>query len=254
LSRYLLPLIGREERHTETMTYALEAPPRDALPATVRSLLNALQAEGGDVDLEARSETIVRLHRAGCTYREIAVVFNISKTRVQQVYHAATRAEYERDIKEHRMDLYADLKILVEALRPFVHTDGNPPHKDDVAGFLRAEKALALLLGLEAPKATTVTPVLSATVDNPIAARYVADLAAWIEKHQAISVPGNVRPPLPPGMTERLMIEPSTNGHVHVGPHGQGMWSMVVAFPREEDPTENVIREFITTENPSTGA
>jgi len=217
------------------MTYALEAPPRDALPDRVRSLLNALQAEGGDVDLDARSETIVRLHQAGCTYREIAAVFNISKTRVQQIYHAATRGEYESDIKEHRMDLYADLKILVEALRPYVHTDGIPPHKDDVAGFLRAEKALALLLGLEVPKATTVTPVLSETVDNPEAAEYVARLAAFIEYQGAISVPGNVRPPLPPGMTERAMLETSTNGHVHVGPHGQGMWTAVMENLREED-------------------
>jgi len=233
------------------MTYALEAPPRDALPDRVRSLLNALQAEGGDVDLDARSETIVRLHQAGCTYREIAAVFNISKTRVQQIYHAATRAEYERDIKEHRMDLYADLKILVEALRPYVHTDGIPPHKDDVAGFLRAEKALALLLGLEAPKAAVVTPGLSETVDNPEAAQYVADLAAWIKKHEAISVPGNVRPPLPPGMTERPMIEPSSNGHVHVGPHGQEMWSMVVAFPREEDRPRETYEKSHTMENPT---
>jgi len=217
------------------MTYALEAPPRDTLPARARSLLNALQAEGGDVDLEARSEMIVRLHRAGCTYREIAVVFNISKTRAQQIYHAATRAEYERDIKEHRMDLYADLKILVEALRPYVHTDGNPPHKDDVAGFLRAEKALALLLGLEVPKATTVAPVLSETIDNPQAAEYVGRLAAFIQYHQAISVEGNVRPPLPPGMTERAIVEPCTNRGVHVGPHGQGMWSMILEHPRPED-------------------
>ena len=91
-----------------------------------------------------------------------------------------------------------------------------------------------MLLGLEEPKRTAAAHDITMVKDNPTAAEYVARLAAFIEKTRAISVEGAVKPPLPPGMTERVMVEPSSNGHGHVGPHGQGMWSMVVEFPRED--------------------
>lgn len=29
-------------------------------------------------------------------------------------------------------------------------------------------------------------------------------------------------------------VEPASNGHVQVGPHGQGMWSMVLEYSRPE--------------------
>jgi len=189
----------------------------------------------GDLDKRNRDEIIVRLRKAGATYRQIAEVMGVSKSQAQRVYRVATGEQFKLDIAHHRRDLYADLELLIEALRPFVHDDEAPPHKDHVNSFLRANKAKALLLGLEAPKATTVTPVPRATVDNPEAAEYVSRLAAFIEYQGAISVEGAIRPPLPPGMTERVMLEPSSNGQVHVGPHGQGMWSMVVEYPRPED-------------------
>ena len=51
-----------------------------------------------------------------------------------------------------------------------------------------------------------------------------------------MSVEGNIRPPLPPGMTEhREMIEPMTNGQVPHGGLGKTKWAMVVDFPAEEE-------------------
>jgi len=120
-------------------------------------------------------------------------------------------------------------------LRPFVHDDEVPPDKDHLNAFLRVNKAKALLLALEAPKATMVTPVLSETVDNPQAAQYVARLAAFIQHHQAVSVEGNIRPPLPPGMTERVNVSAGASTVGQAGPHGHGMWSKVLEYPREED-------------------
>ncbi len=188
----------------------------------------------GDLDKRNKDDIVVRLKMAGATYRQISAVMGISKSQAQRVYRVATGEQFKLDVARHRRELYADLELLIETLRPRVHDDEVPAHKDDVNAFLRANKAKALLLGLEAPKATTVMGDFTMVQDNPIAAEFVADLAAWIHKTQAISVEGNVRPPLPPGMTERVMVEPSTNGHVHAGPHGQGMWSMIVEFPRED--------------------
>jgi len=213
-NRSHVPLSVRLEGHNGPMT--------DLLPAR------------GDLDKRNRDEIIVRLKKAGATYRQIAEVMGVSKSQAQRVYRAATGEQFKLGIEQHRRDLYADLELLIEVLRPIVHDDEVPPHKDHVNAFLRVNKAKALLLGLETPKATTVTPVLSEGVDNPIAAERVARLAAFIERTRAISVEGAVRPPLPPGMTERVTVEPS-NGHVHIGPHGQGMWSMVLEYPQPED-------------------
>jgi hypothetical protein len=35
-------------------------------------------------------------------------------------------------------------------------------------------------------------------------------------------------------MTERVIVDPSTNGHLHVGPRGQGMRSMVLEYPHKD--------------------
>ena len=74
---------------------------------------------------------------------------------------------------------------------------------------------------------------------TPIAAAYIADLAAWVEAHQAVSVEGAVRVPLPPGMTERVMDGSTTNGHAYRhDASGVGMWSMVVRYPADDDPDD----------------
>jgi len=188
--------------------------------------------------VEQREDWIVTLKDTGASFSRIGEVMEVSKQRAHTIYKRAIvkrPGKYTLDVETRRRDMAVGLLMLIETMEYKIHDEEYPSTKDEVILYLRTQKALAVLLGLEAPKATTVTPVLSATVDNPIAARYVADLAAWIEKHQAISVPGNVRPPLPPGMTERAMLEPATNGHAHYGPSGQGMWSMVIEYPRPED-------------------
>jgi hypothetical protein len=101
--------------------------------------------------------------------------------------------------------------------------------------FLRACKALALLVGANAPK-QRMTHDISMSQDNPEAIERVARLAAFIQRTGAISVEGRINPPLPPGMAERVAIE-STNGqdHYHDGSAkaGHGMWSMVLEYPRD---------------------
>lgn len=72
------------------------------------------------------------------------------------------------------------------------------------------------------------------TGENPIAAERVTRLAAFIEK-KAISVEENLRPPLPPGITERVNVNAGVSTVGQAGPHRQGMWSMVLENPRPED-------------------
>ena len=73
------------------------------------------------------------------------------------------------------------------------------------------------------------------TSESPIAAERVARLAAFIEKTTAIGVEENVKPPLPPGMTERVNVNAGAYTVGQAGPNGQGMWSMVVEHPREDE-------------------
>jgi len=186
------------------------------------------------LDQASRDELIVMLKQSGCSFRKIATVVGVTKAVAHRVYLRFLDGQADLDTVRFRRAMVADLMLAIENLRSVVHDDEIPVPKDAMDHFIRLNKALAMLLGLEEPKKTTMNHDITMTSDNPQAAEFVADLAAWIKKHGAISVPGNVRPPLPPGMTERAKVEPSTNGHGHQGPHGQGMWSMVLAYPRED--------------------
>jgi len=62
-------------------------------------------------------------------------------------------------------------------------------------------------------------------------------------------------PPLPPRMTERVNVNAGVSTVGQAGPHGQGMWSMVVEYPREEDhPGETATLISHTTGNPTSAS
>jgi len=189
--------------------------------------------------VEQREDWIVTLKDTGASFSRIGKVMEVSKQRAHTIYKRAIvkrPGKFSLDPETRRRDMAVGLLMLIETMEYKIHDEEYPSTKDELALYLRTQKALAVLLGLEQPKRTAVThDDITMTQKNPQAAEFLADLVVWIEREQAINVPGNVRPPLPPGMTERPMIEASTNGHVPIGPHGQGMWSMVLEYPREED-------------------
>ena len=185
------------------------------------------------LDRAERDNVIVMLKRAGAKYRQIAPVVGVSPQRVQQIYASFLVGKMEViDTEVYRRVMVVDLQLAIENLRVRVLDDEVPASKDDMDHFIRLNKALAVLLGLEEPKRTWATHDISLTQDNPQAAEFVADLVAWQKKHGAISVEGNVSIPLPPGMTERALPsgDASSNGY-GAGRGATGIWSMVVEFP-----------------------
>jgi len=202
----------------------------ERFPPRMHALLSDLVRAGGDpykVPTVDRNEIILRLRQAGATYAAIGEVMGMAVSTVYGVVHKAMTQIDLRDVEHHRAGLAADLRMFIDELKPWVH-GVNGPCLDEKVGnmFLRAVKAYALLLGLEEPKKTQLTGSITLAEDNPEAAKYIADLAAWIEAHQAVSVEGNIRPPLPPGMTEPVRIEPMTNGQVLHVRQCRSRWSM----------------------------
>jgi len=214
----------------------------ERLPPRMHALLSDLVRAGGDphrIPYTDRDEIILRLRQAGATYQKIADVVGMAVSSVHAVVHKAMTKVDLHNTEQQRAELAADLRMFIDELRPWVH-GVNGPFLDEKVGnmFLRAVKALALLLGLEEPKGTQLRGSFTLAEDNPEAAKYIADLAAWIEAHQAVSVEGNINPPLPPGMTERVNIQPMTNGQVFHGGLEKSKWSLVVEFPSPEDHDE----------------
>jgi len=218
----------------------------ERLPPRMHALLSDLVRAGGDphrIPTTDRNELILRLRQAGATYERIADVMGMAVSSVYGVVHKAMTKIDLHNTEQLRAELAADLRMFIDELRPLVH-GVNGPFLDDKVGnmFLRAVKAYALLLGLNEPKRTQLTGSFMLPEQNPIAAAYIADLAAWIEAHQAVSVEGNINPPLPPGMDERVNVQPMTNGQVPHGGLGKSKWSMVVEFPAAEDDDEEFIQ------------
>jgi len=187
--------------------------------------------------VEQREDWIVTLKDTGASFSRIGEVMEVSKQRAHTIYK---RAMLKRpgantlDVETRRRDMAVGLLMLIETMEWKIHDEEYPSTKDEVTLYLRTQKALAVLLGLEQPKQTRRTHDITMTTENPQAAEFAADLAAWIKKHDAISVPGNVRPPLPPGMTERANPTGNAGNNGKAGPHGQGMWSMVLEYPRPD--------------------
>jgi hypothetical protein len=196
---------------------------------------------GAEMELAKRQHPVVMLHNAGYSYRRIAELTGMSKSTCQRTYRevlAETRGV--KDIERHRNEVFLDIEMTLETLRPFVL---QLPAPDDVDPMLspkelhdawwRTLKAKREFLGLDAPRETQMI-ISNDDVVNDEAAEFLADLAVWMRRTGALEV----RPVLPPGMTER--VDPSTNGHAHTNGHvyGKSMWSMVVDFPRDpaDDP------------------
>ncbi len=87
-------------------------------------------------------------------------------------------------------------------------------------------------LGLDAPRRTEPWPqnVESEPV-NQEATEYLARLAIWARKHNAVNVDGYA-PALPPGMTERPV---PVSSNVHKTVYGSSMWWLAVEFPSEDE-------------------
>jgi hypothetical protein len=163
---------------------------------------------------EARHGLVVRLRLDGLTYLGISDRVGLSISQCQRVYETArARRRGDLDIERHRDELYADIEGVLEALRPFVMgTPGPPdlpvPNKEALSAFRAMIDAKMKLLGAAAPKEShVVTRSVGAEVENEEAAEFVAKLAAWARRNNAINVRG-FKPALPPGMTER--VDPSS--------------------------------------------
>src|SRR5579872_1483120 len=204
---------------------------------------------------EKRDEMVVGLHESGLTFRRIAEIFDISKSQVQRIYRAATGEQLRLDREHHRREMFTDLRLLIESLRPWVHSDELPPEKDHVAGFLRAQRALALLPGLEEPKQTQVAGDTDIEIYNPQAMAFAMDVAAWAEAHGIMS--GDAKhPPVPVSVLEARGVEVPSPGvrwyddrsHERAGARSQGDakvighiappvrdWRYVAEHPSDDD-------------------
>jgi hypothetical protein len=183
-----------------------------------------------DVTLESRDDLIVKLKKSGATYREIAEVVAISKSQVQRRYFIATGEQLRLDATRNRQALYADLELLIETLRPWVHDDETLPNMDAVSAFLRANKAKALLLGLEVPKVAAPTEDPDTTDGHRDIVMFLAELSAYKRIQDARYADGS-NIPLPPGMTERVNVNGDASSKSNLG----SMWSMAVEFPSQDD-------------------
>ena len=128
---------------------------------------------------------------------------------------------------EKALDIYRAL-MFGEPLAPDIPINLNPKDTHDL--FWKGIAAKAKLLGLDAPSQTHVMHE-DLTETNDEAAEFVAELAAWARRTNAINV-GGFNPALPPGMTERP-VPVASNGHGKI--HGSTMWSMACEFPSDDD-------------------
>ena len=195
-----------------------------------------------DIDREVRDGDIVRARLDGATYREIAGQFNLSISQCQRIFEAArARRRGDRDLEQHRKDVFNDIEDLLDYLRPFVLGEPvpddvlPPPTRNRIGDFLKALKAKREFLALDAPKRTEV--VMQVAEPEPVnheAAEFVAELAAWARRNNAINTRG-FNPALPPGMTKRVNVNdhPHIDAHDAGRPYGGSLWSMALENPSE---------------------
>ena len=151
---------------------------------------------------------------------------------------AWARRRGDLDIERHRDEIYADIEMVLEALRPFVLGAPAPPdipepNKDHLAAFRGMIEAKMKLLGLDAPKRTHVmTEDVNVIEENHPAAEYLARLAIWARETNAMNADG-YQPALPPGMTERVNVNGSSSMTMS-GSGGKGMWSWVLTHPSDD--------------------
>jgi hypothetical protein len=189
---------------------------------------------GTDMELAKRENPVVQLHNAGYSYRRIAQLTGMSKSSCQRTYREVlAEARGVKDIERHRALVFDDIEAALDELRPWILrsdygdiADAPVPMTKDLWGnWWKALKAKREFLGLDAPKGFQVT-TNNEDVVNDEAAEFLADLAVWMRRTGALEV----RPVLPPGMTER--VDPNANGRgIMNGKRRGSMWSMVLDFP-----------------------
>jgi len=191
-----------------------------------------------DIMRDARNREILRLRLyEGLTLEAIAKRMNLSVSQVHRMCREAlARQRGDYDIERHRDEVYADTEAVLERLRPFVTDmpmppDARQPDKTALAAFFNAQDQKVKLLGLNAPATTQAIPVDNATVDNPEAAQFLAELGAWAREANVINV-GGFNPPLPPGVTKRVSTnqDDQMNGHGELDIHDRSMWSRMLKF------------------------
>jgi hypothetical protein len=215
------------------MSLRSEAAPHSqtlAVAATKMGTMDNSSSDAVEVTLESRDDLIVKLKKSGATYREIAEVVGISKSQVQRRYFLATGEQFRLDATRHRRACYADLELLLEALRPLVHDDEGLLNMDAVSAFLRANRAKALLLGLELPKVAVPTETPDATEADRNRVIFLAQLSEFKRRQDARWAAG-LDIPLPPGMTERVNVNEVASSTSHLG----SIWSMALDFPSHDD-------------------
>ena len=196
-----------------------------------------------DIDRETRDGEIVRARLDGLTYKEISEQFDLSISQCQRIFEAArARRRGDYDLDKHHRDVLNDIEDVLDYLRPWVLGESvpddvlPPPTKNPIGDFLQTLRAKRQFLGLDAPKRThAVTQVAEPEPVNREAALYLAELAAWARRTNAMNADGfNLA--LPPGMTERVNVNDHahTDGHGPGGPHGKSLWSMALENPSED--------------------
>ncbi len=185
------------------------------------------------MELAKRQHPVIALRNEGYSYRKIAQLTGVSKSSCQRHYQSVLAdARGVKDIERHRDETFADIEMTLEALRPVVLYGESPadvalPECRDLLGtWLKTLKAKREFLGLDAPKQTLADTGSRAGVGEPVenkqAAKFLADLAAWARRTNAINADG-FNPALPPGMAER--VGPTTV------PDRASSWSRFVDFP-----------------------
>ena len=195
-----------------------------------------------EIDRDTRDGDIVRLRLDGLPYREISARVGLSISQCQRIVEGArARRRGDLDIERHMDEQLADIEGTLDLYRALIFGEELPPDqpiplfqpKELHDMWWKGLERRGKFLGLDAPaRSHLITEDLNET-ENVEAAEYMAELAVWARKNNAINVEGYV-PALPPGMDERV----ATNGHVGTnghGTYGHTMWHMAIEFPSNDD-------------------
>ncbi len=148
------------------------------------------------------------------------------------------------DIERHRDDVFADIEMVLEALRPFVLGIPGPPdlpepNRDHLNPFRNMIDAKVKLLGLNAPKQAHVAHEDGGPGEpSEETALFLARLNVWMRQTHTFDEKTGwlAQPVLPPGLTERVNVSgtETIKSQVELSPPGRSMWSLVLEFPALE--------------------
>jgi hypothetical protein len=190
-------------------------------------------ADPAALEMAAKEQLVLAMRRCGASYPQIETLTGIRKSSAQRMYKKVL-TELFRDLLADKttakLDVLADIEILLEELRPLVHGHhGGIPSPKDVSGFLRALEAKRALMGLDEADESVVLHQHFGEPD-PETAGFLTRLAMWARASKAINVEG-YQPVLPPGMDERTVLDVQ---EVARPTHAATLWDAVVKFPDDE--------------------